>query len=635
MVKKFFGLIIFLLLSFYFLIPKTFAVEDIPAGEANFAISYDVLYDVGSDGITTITEKIILKNLTSQNFANQFKMTIGTTQVFDIKAFDGGGLLETTSEQKDTTTSISVKFNQQVVGLGKTLSWTLTFKSKDFAEKVGKVWEVRAPRISSSQSLEDYNFTLSVPQSFGEPTLISPIPKSQTISSGKMLLIFGKEQLQSSGISANFGNIQLFDFDLNYHLENNNLVSVLTNIALPPDTAYQDVIFKTIEPKPLNVTIDDDGNFLAWYRLSRGQKIDIKVIGSSKLYVRSKIKKPVLDEILKRKYVKSDKYWEKDNPQIIGKLEEILKGSSTKDIESKAKLIFQFVVNYLKYDPSRLKDNIERFGAVTALNNPTSAVCMEFTDLFIALSRAAGIPTRELNGYAYTANNTLRPLSLTTDILHAWPEYWNDKRGWVMVDPTWENTTGGVDYFNKLDLNHFVFAVKGLSSLGPAPAGSYKYSGQNNRDVNVTLSENDFLGKPQIDIETETSGQILSGFSNKIRVKISNSGNALFPSNILVLNADKLSVIPDKNIITGPIPSFGYGEFDFNLKTKSLFDSYNDQLVILVGDKKFTKDIKISPFILFQTIPLLIGIISMLMILIYLAVLGTHFYKRKSAKISK
>ena len=57
---------------------------------------------------------------------------------------------------------------------------------------------------------------------------------------------------------------------------------------------------------------------------------------------------------------------------------------------------------------------------------------MEFTDLFVAIARAAGIPARESVGYAYTTNSRLRPLSLVTDVLHAWPEYYDaDKKIWV------------------------------------------------------------------------------------------------------------------------------------------------------------------------------------------------------------
>lgn len=616
----------------FFFAPRTFAADN-TTGTAEFASSYDVIYDVDGSGVTTVTEKVSLKNLTSQYYATEFKVTIGATQVSDIKASDPSGPLQTSSEQKDTATTISIKFNQQVAGLGKTLPWTLSFKSKDFAEKVGKVWEVRAPRISSSTNLEAYNFILSVPQSFGQPSLISPTPKSQTISSGRMFLTFDKNQLQSSGISANFGTNQVFDFDLTYHLENNNLVPVLTNIALPPDTSFQDVIYQRMDPKPVNVTVDNDGNYLAWYRLSHGQKIDVKVFGSAKLYTSSKVHDPALDDSLRKKYTEATQYWEKDNPAIMNKLNEILGSSPPQDTSEKAKLIFRYVVNNLKYDSERLKDaNIERLGAVTALNNPNSAVCMEFTDLFIALARAAGIPTRELDGYAYTENTTLRPLSLTKDVLHAWPEYWDDRRGWVMVDPTWENTTGGVDYFSKLDLNHFAFVVKGFSSDQPVPAGSYKFDGQDSHDVKVTLSENDFLGKPQIDVQIDTSNPILSAFPDKVRVKVVNTGNAVYPSAPLSVSAGKLALLNGGNQELGLVPPYGSAEFDFPLRTKSFLDSYNDQIAVNIGGKKFTKDVTVKPFVFSTPMVILVGVFITFMVFLYLVILGSRLYLKRAAK---
>lgn len=597
------------------LITPVYAAEE-------FATSYEVVYDITEDGITTVTEKITLINLTSQYYANQFKLTIGATEVFDVKASDDAGVMEVNTKKEETSTSIEVKFNQQVAGLGKQLPWTLQFKSKDFAEKVGKVWEVRAPKISSSTNLESYNLTIAVPQSFGEPTLITPNPKSQTSSTGRLFLTFTEDQITQSGVSANFGTIQLFDFDLTYHLENDNLVPILTNIALPPDTAFQDVIFQRIEPKPINVSVDEDGNYLAWYRLTRGQKLDIQVVGSAKLYSSSKVKNPILSDDLKRKYTRADKYWERDNPQIISLLTQILGDTPPATTSEKAKLIFRYVVNSLKYDQSRLTDDIERYGAVTALNNPTSAVCMEFTDLFIALSRAAGIPARELNGFAYSANPALRPLSLTKDILHSWPEYFDERVGWVMVDPTWENTTGGVDYFSKLDLNHFVFVTKGLSSIQPIPAGSYKYSGQDSRDVKVVLSDKDFLGKAQINVEVEAANPLLSGFGGKIKVKITNLGNALFSSTPFSLSSSQISIQSHQSSTTGPIPAFGTAEFEYNVKTKSLFDSFDDNLVALVGGQKFENPISVRPFILFQRVPLIIfSSLIALMVVLYLTIL--------------
>ena len=626
--------LIFFLVSFILWIPA-FAGMTVIAGitniayaEGEFATSYDVIYDVDESGITTVTEKISLKNLTSQYYADQFKLTLGSTELFDIRANDPGGAVEVTSEQKDTSTQISVKFNQQVAGVGKVLNWTLQFRTKDFAEKIGKVWEVRAPRISSTTNLESYNLTISVPQSFGEPTSISPIPKSKTQSVGRIFLTFDKESLKTAGVSANFGQVQLFDFDLGYHLENTNLVPILTSIALPPDTAFQDVIFQRITPSPLNVSLDSDGNYLAWYKLNRNEKLDVRVIGSSKLYTKSKVKEPFLESSLKSTYLKTDKYWEKDHPQIAAKLSEILKGNPK--TEEKVRLIYQFVVTALKYNSDKLNGDIERLGAVTALNNPTDAVCMEFTDLFIAMARSAGIPARELDGFAYTQNPKLRPLSLSKYILHAWPEYFDEKKGWVMVDPTWENTTGGVDYFSKLDLNHFVFAIKGASSQSPIPAGS-----QEHEDVKVTLSNVDFLGKPQINVNIESPSPVFSGLPAKLKVAIENEGNAIYQSSAFSVNAAKLNILdPNENTSTGPIPAFGKADFDFNVRTKSLFDSYTDEVIVLVGGQKFTKTIVVEPFFIFKKVPLIVLGIAALILIVYGVILGTLIYRKRFKKPS-
>jgi hypothetical protein len=127
-------------------------------------------------------------------------------------------------------------------------------------------------------------------------------------------------------------------------------------------------------------------------------------------------------------------------------------------------------------------------GAVAALQNPDQAICMEFTDLFIAIARAAGIPAREIDGYAYTENPQLQPLGLVADVLHAWPEYYDKDKGiWIPIDPTWASTSGGIDYFDKLDLRHFAFVVHGESSTTPYPPGSYKLGPNPQKDVYVSF----------------------------------------------------------------------------------------------------------------------------------------------------
>src|SRR5207302_1362593 len=132
----------------------------------------------------------------------------------------------------------------------------------------------------------------------------------------------------------------------------------------------------------------------------------------------------------KQDYLAPKPYWEVDAAVIKDK---------AKDLKTPEQ-IYKFVTQYLSYSQARLNNpKIERKGALSAFNSPKDAVCMEFTDLYIAIARAAGIPAKEVIGYAYTQNDRLRPLSFAVegDLLHAWPAYWDDNLGWVQVDPTW------------------------------------------------------------------------------------------------------------------------------------------------------------------------------------------------------
>lgn len=592
--------------------------------EEEFATSYEVNYDVGTNGVTVVTQKITLKNLTSQYYASNFTLTTSSTSISDISATDDSGPMEVKSDTKDNKTSISVKFNQQIAGLDKAQTFTLKFKSKDFADQVGKTWEVNLPRMPDSSNISNFSMSLSVPVSFGDPTSMAPKPKSQSSSPDKISFFFTKDQLDKSGVSVNFGTDQIFDFNLKYHLDNNSLFPVLTSVTLPPDTEYQDVLISNISPEPLNVTIDEDGNYLAWYQLSRRSKQEVIVTGSAKLYINSKVKKSfLLSYDQQQAYTKTDQYWEKDNPAIRAALSEIFKSGTPRSNREKARMVYRYVVNTLKYDTTRLSsDGIERFGAVTALNNPNRSICMEFTDLFIALSRAAGVPTRELDGFAYSQNKTLRPVALSGDLLHAWPEYFDEEKNWVMVDPTWENTSGGADYFNKFDLNHLVLAVKGVSSKTPYTSD----------DVKVTLAQNDFLGKPQTEVNIGVPDVVWAGFPISASVKVSNVGNAVLPGGVMTLSTGQLKILGDKPENFGSIPPFGSTEFKFNLRTPDFWQSYEDIVEVDIAGRKYTKKVSIKPLIYFQPFQYAFAGFIALLIGIYGLVLVVHLVSKRSQK---
>lgn len=612
MLKKFFAFLITVFLFF------VYAHGVFAKGE--FATSYDVAYSVDDSGVTNVREKISLKNLTDRFYASNFSLTISAVDINEVLAFDSSGPLKTTVKKDQGRTFIDVEFNQQVVGLGKEYIWTLDFSSNDFARRYGKVWEVTIPRMSISEPLDQYNLTLSTPVSFGDPTSITPEPKSFSESRGRLNLNFTKDQVETAGVLANFGSEQFFKFKLEFGLSNNSIVPGYVSVPLPMNTNYQEVEIQKITPLPLDVTIDSDGNFLAWFKLKPSESLKVNVEGLAKLKNSTTEVEVLSSEDLKN-LTKDQKYWQSSNPLIKSKLDEIFAGRAPKAREGsfssnkeKAKLIYDFVVEFLKYDSKRVeKSDFRRLGSLNALASPQLALCSEFTDLFIALARAAGIPAREVVGFAYSENEDLRPKSFGT-LLHAWPEYYDLALGWVMVDPTWQKTSGGVDYFNKMDLNHLALAIRGYSSTTP----------DSTNNVSVKFSEEVFNPEPEIELSIDSKHEIFAGLPASLTVIIKNKGSGIFPSQQSHLSASKISLGSDGNFETPPIPPFGNYSRTFNLRPENLWASFQDVIILRVGNKETQKIIQIVPFFKLRIFGFAIVGVTLLMLVIYFGVFLLH-----------
>jgi hypothetical protein len=444
-----------------------------------FAVDATVTYKVEDSGKTLVTHDITLENIFSTLYATTYTLSLENINAQSVAAAnDKGDAIKVDIQQDGTKTNLKLTFGDSVVGRGAKRRFTISYENSGFAIKTGEVWEISIPRLSGESTFRSYQVILLVPDSLGQEAYVSPEPVSSSDSGGFKSYSFSRDKINSTGVTAGFGQFQVFSFNLSYHLENPLAINSQTEIALPPDTAFQKVYFSKIDPKPTDVRIDEDGNWLAVYKLTPRQRIDVNAVGSVQIFASYRAFPKPSEAVLNNNLL-STNYWQSDSEQI-----KFLVGSL-----KTPQAIYDYVSKNLKYNFSRVQPNVQRMGAVAALNSPDQAICMEFTDLFIALSRAAGIPAREINGYAYTENKELQPLSLVNDVLHAWPEYYDKNKGaWIPVDPTW-GATSGVDYFNKLDLRHFAFVIHGQSDTQPYPPGSYKLGANPQKDVYVSFGE--------------------------------------------------------------------------------------------------------------------------------------------------
>lgn len=576
--KKFYSLaLLFALTVFLFLLiplPKVFANE-------NFESRYDVQYTVLPSGKTSARFAVSLTNTSSDYYASSYKIRLTFDDITNVKAADSLGSIKAIVEKNDKGYIIDIPFNQKVVGIGNTLHFTVTFDTNDIAAHQGAIWEINIPGLVNQEDFDRFTVKVVVPPSFGKPTYIKPKQYSD-------ILIFSKEQLGRSGISIGFGEKQTYSFSLTYHLKNQSIFPVRTEIAIPPTTNYQEIFLEEVEPKPNNIIQDKDGNWLAEYQLSSREDMDVVVKGKSVLYLSPK--KMPLSDVDRKLYTAAKTYWQISD-STIQKIGQELKTP---------RAIYDYVVHLLSYDITRVSQKKARAGASNVLKNPSSAVCLEFTDLFVALARSAGIPAREIDGFAYTLNSKQRPLSLLADILHAWPEYYDsEKQTWVMIDPTWGNTTGGVDYFETLDFDHFAFVIKGINSEYPIPAGGYKFSEDvEKKDVNVTFSaEEDIQSPVAVVFSAQFPGTIIAPARVKGSVIIKNKGKRVIPAQYLNIRSLHLTPVEQK-IFVSAIPPFGFLPVDIAFGNTPVLTNTRERLTITFAGKSATSDLKIIPFFL-------------------------------------
>jgi len=570
---------LFLALIFFFAFSSRHALAD-----SNFSTNYNVTYTINQNATTHVNINANLTNLTANYYASSYAVTLGFDDVRNVTAYDSGGNIVPKISQTSNGTSIKLNFNTQTAGYSVQQNFDISFDTSEVAQDFNHVWDVNIPGIVNQADFSSFNVSVIYPSFLGNPSYIKPMPSGTNIQKGNQL-DFTKQDLGSSGISISFGNYQVYNFNLTYHLANQNYFPISTEIALPPSTNYQEVEIDNIDQKPTNVKLDEDGNWLAQYTLAPYKKMDVKVTGRIKVYLSPKPADLSSSELTD--YLKSQTYWEVDNPKIAD-LAKTLKTPYA---------IYQYVVKTLTYDYNRVQSNGPRLGALQALNNPGSAVCLEFSDLFIALARAAGVPAREVEGYGYSSNSRERPLSLVEDVLHAWPEYYDfDKKTWIMVDPTWGNTTAGVDYFNTLDFDHIVFVIQGEASDYPIPAGGYKLvTGGDTKDVDVQIGSTFDQNVTMLSSSIQIPNTLIAGLPTDASITVSNTGKSLIQEQTVSVSTNYL--MPQKqNFVVKDIPPYGFVTIPISFKKTPFLTNRENTVKITAGNYAFYKNVWILPF---------------------------------------
>ena len=561
---------------------------------SEFTIQQTILYQFQESGHCQIIHQITMKNNFSKIYATQYSLNINSSEkIKNIKAKSQNNLqLKTSVDRSDRhLTKIVIYFEEPVTGRDKTQSFEISYLMENYAEEIGQIHRILIPKLENSDNIDQLNIKIQVPQSFGKLSFISPKNHQYQTNKQNQIITFNKAGLAEKEIMIIFGDIQALQFNLKYFLDNKNDFRQEKTIALPPDTTYQKIYLDKINPSPYNVTIDKDGNWLAHYQLEPHQPLTIEAQGEAHITADPQIALLKIDNF--QTYLQPQPFWEVENDKIRQIAQNL----------NSPQQIYQYVIEKLDYSFERIKnEKIERKGALAILAEPEQAICSEFTDLFITLARAAGIPAREINGYAYSTNPELLPSSFYGDVLHAWPEYWHSqKKTWYQVDPTWEKTSH-INYFNKMDMTHLTLVIHGQNSQKPLPAGAYQKEGQSQKNVNISFtSPSENITPPQPEIEFSLPGQLFPKKKEKTIIIIKNPHSAAIYNLKINVEGKNLTIEGEKEKEFAVIPPFGWQKMSLTLVQSSFFGPNTGQIIVTAqNDNKshlFQKNITLKSFI--------------------------------------
>ena len=587
-----------------------------------------IIYDLNENGTTRITYDIILENSDSNSYITKYTLTTGLNDARNAEAkLENGQTLTTRTRVEGNSSNIEVSFPQPKI-FQREVKWSLSFTTSKIIDQVGMIKEVAIPGFIGDFNL---NLIIRVPESFGALNYYSLTPDKISNSNGKTIYTFESEDIREGGVYLAFGDEQVYDFTYRYELRNDEKnTNIRATIALPPDYKNQKIYFDKISPTPENGYKDIDGNYIAEYIVKPGENYEVLIKGKAVL-------KNVLGETFNaskqylNSYRKEDKFWESNSTEIKNLALEITKNKTTD--KEKGRAIYDYVVNTLKYNKEALNvQNRGRIGALGVLNNTNDAICQEYTDLFVALSRSIGIPSRMLAGYTSAEIG----YDLPNNALHAWAEFYTEEEGWITVDPTWESTSGGYNFFGNVGLSHFVLAIRGDSSQNPPLVLSFISADDVSDNLVIKPVSESIEKMNNVTIGSEFPYPIKTVINNKGIIKIINETNVVLSGiDIYSTNGDLRIYIPEIDTNKAIFP--GETEyFEVIIKSNNIFASKENVIDFEIAGVMNENDILSTNHEVLTSIEthefLYVGIIALL---IFLSILIIILIRKRQKTIEK
>lgn len=446
-----------LLLFNFVLSTQTKASEDIKE-------TANISYTVEEDGQTSFEYNILLESESSRITAiSKYKMSLPFKELDFYTITAGDENLRAHREVSDHGVELTLDLEEKILSDEKPIEIVLEgeFKNsliKDSAKAKMLVLPGSISGISVNRAEVIY------PKSFGA---ISNFQKGWEIDEREDTIRMVGDDV-GKAINLIWGDEIIYDFKIEKTLIGAPDQAKMTfDLNIPKAHANQKVLFTKIEPVPDFAYQDAEGNIFFSYKITANSEINVEIAGQIKISLDDYdqnielFQKPILSE--------AKGYWLLENEYEVNRLEVFLRRNDVEednvndmDAETREKfyeLAYQYVVDRLGFgDLKRTSlESYTRQGANHVASNRRSASPEDYVDFLSAIYRKYSVPTRMLEGYVNI---------LDQGFYHSWLEYWDEEDGWVAVDPSLEDYSGG-SYFKTSLPNHVVIVSRGFNYIRP------------------------------------------------------------------------------------------------------------------------------------------------------------------------
>ncbi|MFA6005157.1 MAG: transglutaminase domain-containing protein [Patescibacteria group bacterium] len=605
------GILYVFLLTIFLLFPRF-------VDAATIETSYVDTYTINDTRDVLAKREITLTNTTATLYVSEYSFSFNNPGIIgNLSITEDTVPADFTQSLSDGVLRVTVTFKNPAIGKGTKKNILISYSLSGFLSDQGAYREMYIPVSSHSEAeqLKNYRVEVDTPADFPEVSIAKP--KLSSFANHRYVWD-DVQSLAHRNIFIAFSKKAFYKVELRYALQNNSPYAQKISIPFVPEGPYQKVYVESIEPPPSETSIDADDNYLGTYIMPAHEIIHVVYRGTIELTIDSR--QDVREYFQKQfnkvglgRYLTDEKYWN---------IPDVLIEKNKLDNLHNASDIYSFVTKTLSYDTGRINNDLARMGASWALENPSRAVCMEYSDLFIAIAREKGIPAREVVGYAVTNDSSLLPSSFFGDVLHAWPEYYDQTRQqWQHIDPTWGNTAL-VDYFTVTDLDHIAFVYHGKDTTYPLPPGVYKIR-ENTKDVYVLPVHEAPREERSVEVIMPSTVEFSLGSTNKMAVLIKSKSNVFLYDIPFVLR----DVVTKKNLGSGTIDRLEpYGSRTYKIAVDSKITTTGDGgtfEIVINGESVGTREYTVRSSLLllinqYRGVLIGLGIGIMVLIIIYL-----------------